>query len=92
MEGLDHQSVSLLTPEAKWEGKGLQMEEAILELDGELCVAVLILNSTCEPVHLSSGDTLGQIQPVTIVPEPKVVAASLEEDTSNQHAAYCPQF
>ena len=44
VEGLDRQSVSLLTPEAQWESKGLQMEEAVLEPDGELCVSVLIQN------------------------------------------------
>ena len=80
VEGLDRHSVSLLTPEAKWESKGLQMEEALLEPDGELCVSVPIQNPTCEPVCLSSGDILGQIQPVTIVPEPKVVGALLEGD------------
>ena len=83
VEGVDRQSISLLTPEAKWESKGLQMEEALLEPDGELCVSVPIQNPTCEPLCISSGDILGQIQPVAIVPEPKVVATLLEGDTSS---------
>jgi hypothetical protein len=58
VEGLNRQSVSLLTPEVKWEGQGLQMEEAILEPDG---VSVPIQNPTCEPICLSSGDVMGQI-------------------------------
>ena len=57
--------------------------EAILEPDGELCVSVLIQNPTCVPVCLSSGDILGQIQPVTVAPEPVSVVALLEGDTPN---------
>ena len=60
------------------------MKKAILELNGELCVSVPIQNPTCKPVCLSSRDILGQIQPITVVPEPKVFAALLAWDTSNQ--------
>ena len=55
VEGLDRQTVSLLTPEAQWENKGLQMEEAVLEPDGELYVSVPIQKPTCEPICLISG-------------------------------------
>ena len=60
------------------------MEKAILELNDELCVSVPIQNLTCKPVFLSSRDVLGQIQPITVAPEPKVVAALLAWDTSNE--------
>ena len=53
MKGLNH--APLLTPEAKWEGKGLQMEEVILEPDGELYVSVPIQNPTHEPVRYPLG-------------------------------------
>ena len=57
------------------------MEEAVLEPDGELCVSVPIQNPTCEPICLTSRDILGQMQPVTIMPKPEVVAALVEGDT-----------
>ena len=60
------------------------MEEAILEPDGELYVSVPIQNLTCEHVCLPPGEVLGQLQPVTLVPEPQVVAALLEGSPSNQ--------
>ena len=83
MEGRDCQSTSLLTPETQWESKGLQMEEAVVQPDGELCVSVLIQNPTTEPVCLASMDVLGQMQPIIIMPKPEIVATVVDGDTFN---------
>ena len=44
VDGSGHRSTSLLVPEVQWESKGLRMEEAVLEPDGEQCVTLLIQN------------------------------------------------
>ena len=78
VDGSGHRSTSLLVPEVQWESKGLRMEEAVLEPDGEQCVTLPIQNPTCEPVCLAPGDVLGQMQPVEITAKPEVVSAFIE--------------
>ena len=43
-------------------------------------MSVPIQNPTSMPVCLSSRDILGQIQPITVAPEPKVVVVLLARD------------
>lgn len=76
VDGVDQPGTS---PKDLWEKKGLCVEEAVLEPDGELCVSVPIKNPTCEPICLTPGEILGKVQPVTVVLEPSSMVALIRD-------------
>ena len=48
------------------EERGLHIEEAIVEPDGELCVYIPVQNPSYDPLCLKSGDVLGWVHPEEI--------------------------
>ena len=69
----DHKSVVSyaqdLDPGGDIEQRGLLIEKALLQPDGEHCVCLPIQNLSYGAVELESGVTLGRVQPVTIIEE-----------------------
>lgn len=86
VDGVGEPRIMLFLPQNLLELKGLCVEEAVLEPDGELCVSVPIKNSSCEPVCRVPGEVLGELQPVTVVPDPCNVAALMGEVATERGA------
>ena len=66
VDGTTHLPTALLNPSSHLEERGLKIEEALVEPDGELCMYIPVQNPCYEPVYLESGDVLGQVQPVEV--------------------------
>ena len=85
MNGVGSCLTALLVPGGDLEQRGLVIEEALLQLDGEQCVCIPIQSLSCGPVKLESGVILGQVQPVIIREHPGGVTEQMGEapDASN---------
>ena len=67
LDGVGLQSTALLDPGGDLGQRGLLIEEALLQPDGEHCVCIPIQNLSCGAVELTSGVTLGQVHSVTVM-------------------------
>ena len=70
MQGVEEQGALLFEAgDVPFSCEGLQVEDAVTQVDDGKCVVVAIQNHSSVPLHLEEGQTLGRITPVEVSEE-----------------------
>ena len=72
--------------------RGLSMPEALVELDENHCITLVLENATLEPTRLKKGQILGHLHPTELILQLSIPEESPDEITAeNEEGAECSQ-
>ena len=91
VEGLQGYPLALFEPDPELtKARGLSMPEALVELDENRCITLVLENATLEPTRLKKGRILGYLHPTELILQPSIPEEVSDEiTTDNEEGVEC---